>query len=291
MQLTEKTSQLLHDYFVITLGCLLYSFSFVAFFQTNNLAMGGFTGLAQIIHHFFEVIPIGSLVFLMNIPLLVIGFKKEGIKLLFASFYAIALSSIIIDVFTALFTFPKFDELLACIFGSTLMGLSLGIMMCKSATTGGTELLARLLKYKVQHLSIGKLCLIIDVVVLIFYALIFNRLEYAMYGIIEMYISSIALDYVVYGSSNGKIAYIISEKNTEIKQKLISLGFGVTVIYGRGGFSDKNTSVLLCTVRRNKIHTIKKAISIIDPQKAFVIVCDAKEVLGEGFGDYNGIGF
>ncbi len=282
--------EIIFDYLVITIGCILYALSFTIFFQANNLAMGGFTGLAQIINHFIPDIPIGTMVLIMNVPLMLIGLKKEGYKLLFASFYSIFLTSTFIDGITILYKFPKMDTLLACVFGSVILGISLGIMMQKNATTGGTELLARLLKYKIHNLSIGKLCLIIDVTVICIYALSFKMLESALFGIIAMYISSIALDTVIYGSSNGKIAYIISDKNDRILDILLKQGFGVTVINGSGGWTGSNKKVLLCAVKKNKVAALKKAVTNIDPEKAFVIVCEAKEVFGEGFGDYTGIG-
>lgn len=290
MPKSKLIRSVLWDYFIITVGCVLYALSFTVFFDSNNLAMGGFTGLAQVINHFIPEFPIGTMVFIMNVPLMVIGFKKEGFKLLFASFYAIFLTSFMIDGISFLYTFPPMDTLLACIFGSILLGISLGIMMLKAATTGGTELLARLLKYKIHNLSIGKVCLIIDVTVICIYALSFGKIESALYGIIAMYISSIAMDTVCYGSSNGKMAYIISDKNNDIMKDLLDLGFGVTVVNGNGGWTGNAKKILLCTVKKNKIAAIKKTVSKHDPEKAFVIVCEAKEVFGEGFGDYTGIG-
>lgn len=289
--MSNKTvRKILWDYLIITLGCVLYSISFTMFFDSNNLAMGGFTGLAQVLDHFIPAIPIGTAVFVMNVPLMIIGFKKEGFKLLFASFYAIFLTSVLIDGISYLYVFPPMDPLLACIFGSILLGISLGIMMLKSATTGGTELMARLIKYKIHSLSIGKVCLIIDVTVICIYALSFRMLESALYGIIAMYISSIAMDAVCYGSSNGKMAYIISEHNDGIMKDLLDLGFGVTVVNGKGGWTGNDKKILLCTVKKNKIAVIKAVVSKHDPERAFVIVCEAKEVFGEGFGDYSGIG-
>ncbi|MBE6642707.1 MAG: YitT family protein [Clostridia bacterium] len=289
--MSNKTvRKILWDYLIITLGCVLYSISFTMFFDSNNLAMGGFTGLAQVLDHFIPAIPIGTAVFVMNVPLMIIGFKKEGFKLLFASFYAIFLTSVLIDGISYLYVFPPMDPLLACIFGSILLGISLGIMMLKSATTGGTELMARLIKYKIHSLSIGKVCLIIDVTVICIYALSFRMLESALYGIIAMYISSIAMDAVCYGSSNGKMAYIISEHNDGIMKDLLDLGFGVTVVNGKGGWTGDDKKILLCTVKKNKIAVIKSVVSKHDPERAFVIVCEAKEVFGEGFGDYSGIG-
>ncbi|MBR5314194.1 MAG: YitT family protein [Clostridia bacterium] len=281
---------IIKSYLLITLGCTVYSLSFIVFFQTNELAMGGFTGLSQIINHLIPSLPVGALVFFLNLPLMAIGFKKEGFKLLFASFYAITLTSLLIDGISFLYTFPQTNKLLSCIFGSILLGISLGIMMLQNSTTGGTELLARLLKYKIRNLSIGRLCLIIDVTVICIYALVFGKFESALYGTIAMYIASIAMDNVVYGASNGKLAYIISDNNERIMKKLLEIGFGITVIKGYGGWTGNDKNILLCVVRKNKIGLLKSIVAEFDPDKAFVIVSDAKEVFGEGFGDYTGIG-
>ncbi len=277
------------DYFFITLGCLLYALSFTVFFQSNNLAMGGFTGLSQVINFFVPNLPIGILLVFLNAPLMFIGFKKEGSKLLVASFYAIFLSSVLIDGINIMFIFPKTEPILACIFGSLLVGISLGIIMLKNSTTGGTELLARLIKYKIHSLSIGKMCLIIDVIVICIYSVCFRKFESALYGIISMYISSIAMDTVVYGSSNGKVAYIISDKYDLIMKRLLDDGFGITAVNGMGGFSGSNKKILLCAIKKSKMARVKRIVADIDPNNAFVIVCDAKEVFGEGFSDYTGI--
>lgn len=277
--------KILKDYTTITVGCLLYSFAFNCFFETNNLAMGGFTGIAQVLNRFIPALPIGTTVFVMNVPLMIVGIKKQGWSILFTTIYAIAVSSLTIDTMNIFIKFPPTEPLLACIYGGVLLGISLGVMMLKSATTGGTELAARLLKYVFPNISIGKICLVIDVTVICIYALTFSSLDNALYGIIAMYISSIAMDMVVYGSINAKLAYIISDKSNEITQKLMDMELGATIFNGRGAFTGEQKSVLMCAARPNKMAKIKAVVMEIDP-KGFVIVTDAKEVLGEGFGEY-----
>ena len=281
----SKYLKILKDYAIITVSCLLYSFAFDCFFDTNNLAMGGFTGIAQVLNRFIPALPIGATVFVMNIPLMIIGIKKQGWSILFTTIYAIAVSSLMIDTMNALVDFPSTEPLIACIYGGVLLGISLGLMMLKSATTGGTELAARLLKYVFKSISIGKICLVIDVAVICIYALTFKSLDNALYGIIAMYVSSLAMDMVVYGSSNAKLAYIISDKSDDIKHTLMNMGIGATVFNGSGAFTGVQKDVLMCAARPNKISRIKAAVMQIDP-KGFVIVTDAKEVFGEGFGEY-----
>ena len=282
----KKTLRILKDYAIITVSCLVYAFAFNCFFQTNGLAMGGFTGIAQVLHRLMPFLPVGVTVFVMNVPLMIIGVKKEGWKLLFASVYAIFISSLMIDGMDYLMDFPAMDPLLASIYGGVLMGVALGLMMLKSATTGGTELAARLLRYVIRNLSIGKLCLVIDVTVVTIYAITFQSIHNALYGVIAMYVCSIAMDMVVYGSVNAKLTMIISDKVPEITEKLMEMGLGGTILSGKGAFTGVQRNVLMCVAKPSKKTQIREVVAAIDPEKAFIIVTDAREVFGEGFGEY-----
>ena len=275
----------LYEYGIITLGCALYALCFNWFFQPNNISMGGFTGVAQILNHFVPVLPIGIMSIVLNVPLFAIGVRKQGVKLLISSLYAMTVSSLFLDALAAVYTFRPMEPLLACIYGGVLLGISMGLLMTVGSTTGGTELAARLLKYKLRNLSIGRLCLSIDVLVISLYALTFRSINNALYGIIAMYISSLAMDTVVYGSINAKIAYIISNQNGAIAQRLLDMDLGITLLDGRGGYSGNEKQVVLCAFKRSQIAAIKAAVTEIDPS-AFIIVCEAHEVLGEGFGEY-----
>ena len=272
-------------YTVITIGCAIYSLGFNAFFMPNNLAMGGFTGIAQIINRLVPFMPIGTTALLMNVPLLIMGTRKEGLKLLMGTLFATTVSNLLIDGLAALVTFPSMDPLLATLYGGVMVGLSMGILMRVSATTGGTELAAKLLKYKFHQISIGKICMTIDIIVIIVYALTFQNFNPALYGIVAMYISGLVMDMVVYGSGNAKLAYIISDHSTTIAQKLLDMDLGLTLLDGRGAYTGNEKKVLLCAFKRNQVVPVKAAVTAIDPD-AFIIVCEAHEVLGEGFGYY-----
>ena len=283
----KRFLKLLEDYGIITISCLLYAFSFNCFFQPNSLAMGGFTGFAQVLSRLIPGLPVGTTVFVMNVPLMIIGIKKQGWSLLFTTVYAIFVSSLMIDTMAALITFPTMEPLLACLYGGVLMGISLGLMMLKNATTGGTELAARLLKYVIRNLSIGKLCLAIDETVVSIYAITFKSLNSALYGVVSMYICSIAMDMVVYGSINAKLAYIISDHCEEITQRLMDMELGATILNGKGAFTGNSKNIVMCAAKPARIARIKALVKEVDPEKAFVIVTDAKEVYGEGFGEYS----
>ena len=286
MKSKHPALRLLRDYGVITLGCAIYAVSFQWFFQPNNIAMGGFTGVGQIFNRLLPFLPVGTIVILMNVPLFILGVRRQGLKILISSLFATVVSNLMIDGLDAVYTFQPMDEpLLACVYGGVTVGAAMALMLTVGATTGGTELAARLLKYRIRHLSIGRLCLIIDVAVVSLYSLVFRQVNTALYGIIGMYISSLAMDAVVYGSVGAKMAYIISAESAEISRRILDLELGVTLLQGKGGYHGDDKQVILCAFKPSQIGTIKALVTEVDPN-AFIIVCEAHEIVGEGFGEY-----
>ena len=284
MKNTKIKEQIL-SFLIITLGAAFFAVGFSWFFQPNNIASGGLTGFAQIIHHIFPAVPVGTTVIILNIPLFILGWRLIGGKLLIGSLWAMFISSVIIDLLAVLNWQPT-DPILASIFGGVSMGLSLGLIIQQGSTTGGTDLLARLLKLKLAWLPMGKLLLAIDLVVIVLVAAVFGQLNTALYGTIAMYISSLVMDAVLYGMDTAKVAYIISDHNDDITHALIhDLDKGVTIIPGQGGYSGAEKKVLMCAFKQKEIAVIKHAVKSIDPD-AFLIVCNAHEVLGEGFRAY-----
>ena len=284
-----SAAKILKRYALITVACGLYALGFNWFFVPNRFTVGGFTGVAQIINHFLPMLPVGTVALVLNIPLFILGWRKIGRDLLISSLYATAVSSLMIDVLASLYTFPAMDPILGCIYGGIVVGIGCGVLLHESATTGGTEMAARLLKLKFQGLSIGSLCLALDVAVTLGYALCFRDLSRAMYGIVALYILSLLIDRVVYGPNAAKVAYIISEQYEAITRELLQLDRGVTLLEGKGAWSGKDKRVILCAFGRRQIIPVKKLVQAVDPN-AFVIVCDAHEILGEGFGTYDPTG-
>lgn len=271
---------------IITLGSALYALGFVWCYAPNGIAFGGITGVAQIINYLVPAFPIGVTVIVLNIPLFILGWKLIGGRLLVSSLYAMFISSVFIDVLTPLSDWPVMEPLLACIFGGLLMGLSLGLIFLQGATTGGTDLMARLLKLKLSWLPMGKLLMGIDLAVIVAVSLAFQTLYAALYGLVALYISTIVMDGVLYGMDTAKVAYIISDKNKEISDAIVKdLDRGVTILHGQGAYTGAEKNVLMCAFKQREIAAIKATIKDIDPI-AFVIVCNAHEVLGEGFRDY-----
>ncbi len=275
------------QYLLITVGCIIYAVGFCWFFKTNSITVGGFTGISQILNRLIPAYPIGIGTIIMNLPLFVLCVRKQGLKMLFPSVYAIFVSSLLIDGMKYIYTFkPCDDPLLAAICGGVIFGSSMGMLLNYGATTGGTQLVARLLKYKFRFLSVGKLSLAIDIVVIVLYTLTFRNIYNALYGIIAMYISSVAMDAVIYGIHKSRMAYVVSDHCDEICDFLLKMKLGVTIVDAKGGWTGQDKKMILCVFKNHEVGLIKSSITSIDPD-AFIILCEANEVLGIGFEKYS----
>lgn len=277
----------LKNYTMILLGCAIYALAFDWCFEPNAIGFGGVTGLAQIVHFFLPRVNIGLLVILFNIPLFLAGWRLFGTHMLISSLVAMALSSLMLDGLAQLVHFPPMeDKLMACIAGGVLLGVGLGIIFLQGATTGGTEIVARLLKLKFSWLPMGKCLLAADLVVVAMVALVFHSVDAALYGTVGIYLSTVVMDKVLYGMDNAKVAYIISDTPEEIAQTILhDLDRSFTYLRGEGGYRGTEKKVILCAFKQREIVTIKETIRRVDPN-AFMIVTPAHEVLGEGFGSY-----
>lgn len=278
--------ELLKKYSIITLGCAVYAVGFCWCCVPGHLSIGGLTGVAQVINVFFPSLPVGIMTLVMNVPLFILGWRLLGKGVLISSLYAMALSSLMIDGINAVFTFPALEPILAAVYGGILCGAAFGLMLRQGATTGGTELAARLVKLKAQQLPIGKLCMMIDLVIIVTYSLTFHQLTQALYSIAMLYICTTMIDKVVYGGNAAKLAYIISPMHEEITRRLLEMDLGVTLLEGSGAYAHRSTEVVMCAFSRSYVIPVKKLVQSIDPN-AFVIVCDTHEILGEGFGTYD----
>ena len=270
---------------IITLGAVIYALAFDWFVAPNQIAMGGVTGLAQIVNALVPVLPVGVLSILVNVPLFLAGWRLLGGRLLVSSLYAMAVSSLAIDVIAWMHTFPPMDPILATLYGGAGMGVGLGLVFSQGATTGGTDIIGKLLKLKFPWLPIGKLVMIPDMVGVILAAVVFGTVNAALYGLIQMYLLSKVMDMILYGWDTSRVAYIITDRWEETVQGLLDMNRGVTLLQGKGAYTGAEKQVLLVAFRQREIVPIKRMLREIDP-KAFFIVCDAHEILGEGFGDY-----
>ena len=278
--------KLLRCYGIVFVGSVLFSLAFTAFFEANQVGMAGMTGLGQVINVFLPQISVGVIVFVLNVPIFLVGWKLLGFHLLASSLFSMFVTSAAMDIFTRLGGFSAMDPMLASLCGGALMGLGLGMVFSQGATTGGTDIIGRLLKLKFPWLPLGKLVLAPDLAALVLVAIAFGRLEAALYGAVAMFVSSQVTDTVLYGLDSSKVAYIISDNWQEIARTLMDRqGRGVTILQGEGGYTGDEKRVLLVAFKQREIVDIKRQVHELD-EGAFLIVCDARDVLGEGFGEY-----
>lgn len=279
--------QFIKSYAIIALGSLIFALGFDWFFAPNQIAMGGVTGLAQVINVLIPVLPVGILTIILNIPLFLAGWKLIGFHLLASSLFSMAVSSVAIDVIAAWYTFPPMDPLLACLCGGAVMGAGFGLVFAQGATTGGTDIVARLLKLRFPWLPMGKLLLVPDGVVLALAAVAFGQVETALYGAVALVVMAKVMDAVLYGTDASKVAIIVSDRWREIADVLLrEQDRGVTILRGQGAYTGAEKQVLMVAFPQKEIVQLKRTIRDLD-SSAFLIVCNAHEVLGEGFGDYH----
>ena len=270
--------------FKILLGAAIFALGIQWFYHPATLLSGGVTGIAMMINYITGW-PIGVMMFIMNLPLFVIAFKNYGWRFVAGSLLGTFASSLFIDLLSLVnFTITE-EPFLAAVYGGIITGLGLGIVYSTGSTTGGTDILAKLIRERYPYVNFGTMILVLDGVIIAAYAIMFQKFDKAMYTVIAVYIAAHVIDLVLYGSSQSKLCHIISEYSDDIKAAIVEkLSRGVTVLQGKGAYSGQDKQILLCVVKRQQIVEIKKIVKGID-KKAFVIVTDTRDVFGEGFGD------
>ncbi len=281
---TTKTSEYVIQYALIVLGSVLFAAGFQFFLYPNSIIVGGVSGIAMIINYLTDL-PVGVLNIVLNIPLFILAWRHFGTKFIVSSLVGMLLSSVLVDLFALLNYCPTHDMLLACIIGGAVKGFGLGIIYYAGTTTGGTDIVAKFVRLKFPYINFGTLLMLTDAVIIIAFAVIFKKVEGAMYAVISMFVVSKVIDLVLYGIDNSNVCYIISEKSEQLVQDITDrLHRGVTILEGEGAYSHQNKQVLLCVVKRTQIADIRKIIKNVD-ENAFFIITDAKNVFGKGFGD------
>ncbi len=269
------------DMFFVTIACIIMSFAFAAFCIPNNIAPGGFSGLATVLYSFTGA-PVGVASFIMCIPLFIILYKDMGAINFFKTLYGTFVFSFFIDIMTGKFDFTN-DLFLASVFGGIIFGFGAGILFKFKGTTGGTELLALLIHKKISHISLGNLILIIDGIVILIAGVAFKNFEIMLYSAINIYVATKVIDFIQEGSGYTKAFYIFTSYPEDIKNAIYqNLDRGVTFIKAKGGFTNEDKDILFCVVSRMEVSALRELITDID-KDAFVILAEVSEVLGEGF--------
>lgn len=270
------------EFTLITIGIFLVAISVVYFFEPNNIAAGGITGLAIVINHYIPFISIGPLVLMMDailfiVALIVLG-AKFGAKTIYSSFL-LSTSMWIMQTFIPINITN--DLILATIFGTLISAVGMAIVFNANASTGGTDIIAKILN-KFFHIEIGKSLLIVDFLVTLLGAVTFG-INIGLYGLLAVIINGVVIDNIIAGFKTKSEITIISEKNKEISKFILDdLERGCTFIKGIGGFTGKDTSILYTVLDRNEFIKLKNKIKEID-KNAFITVGEVHEVMGEGF--------
>ncbi len=282
----DKLKNLANDIFYIVLGAAAYSAAFAVFIGPNYITPGGATGVAALLHYLIRL-PVGIGVFILNIPLFIIGYKRFSLRFVLLSAVATLSVSVFIDLAELIPYAYTGDRLLASLFGGVLMGFGLTLVILHGATTGGVDIIAKLLKLRFPHILMGRLILTIDAVIIGLTVFVYKDLESAMYSALALFISSRVMDTLLYGSERAKVFFIITKNAEDLKFGIIKeVQRGVTRIATVGGYSGKEQDMLICAVRRFETARLHRVIKTTDPA-AFVMVAEAGEILGEGFSKLN----
>ena len=266
-------------------GCALFGLGFDLFLEPNHMNAGGVSGIGQLLEH---LLGFGSVAFwslMINVPLFLISIKGVGREFFIGSLIGMLLMNLFIELFL-LIPAPETEPLLAALYGGLLTGAGCGLIFISGASSGGVDILARLLRPKFPALPIGKIILAMDIITISLTGLVFGDVNKTLYSAVTLYVCSIALDGVVYGLDYSTVALIISDHHEAIAADITQkLGRGVTMLDGRGYYSGQNKQVLLSAIKKRQAAELKQLVMDIDPN-AFIILQEAHQVLGDGFKRY-----
>lgn len=267
-------------------GSALFALGFSLFLAPNEINTGGLSGLAQIAVHVLGVGSVGSFTVAFNLPLFIAGGIRIGKRFFAGSLLGMVLSSVLIDA-VAMIPFPQCDILVSALYGGLLCGLGLGVVFASGTSTGGSDILVRLLKLRYRNVPIGTISLCFDGMVVALTGIVFGDISKALYSGIAVFICSQVMDIVVYRFDYSKVALIISDAPEEIAREICDrLGRGATFLDGEGYYSRTRKKVVLAVVKKRQLAELKELVMEFD-ENAFVIVQEAHQVLGDGFSRYS----
>jgi len=251
-----KYKKLLTDIVLITTGCFIYAFGIALFLDPNELTPAGISGLAIVANHWIEqsfgLTPIstGTMIIIFNVPILILGIWKLGGRFFVSTIIATSLSSVFIDLLKLYGKALTNDLLLASILGGAFMSLGIGLVFRAGATTGGSDVIVRVLRTKFRYIKTGVMFWFIDGVVVLISALSFGKIEVLLYAVITLTVQTVVMDKVLYGADSAKLLYIVSDKQEEISAFLLTkLETGVTLINATGAYTGNKKKVVMCVVK------------------------------------------
>lgn len=277
----NKIVQTIQEYVIIALGCTIMAAGVSLFLLPNELSTGGFSGIATIVYYFFKV-PMGVTVFSLNTPLLIIAYFKIGKQLFARSIYGTIVFSLMIDLIDKI-TPLTHDRFLGCIYGGIFAGIGTAIILKFDASTGGSDLLSHIIRaYKKQYKS-SSLILAVDTVVIALNVIFFKNIEIGLYSAIAIFLMGKMIDLIFEGVNFTKVIFIISPKYEEIAGQIsASINRGSTGLFSKGMYTDQEKLTLLCVGSRTEAYEMQSIAKEID-KEAFIIIMNAREVIGKGF--------
>ena len=268
------------------LGSALLALGFDLFLAPNDLNPGGISGLSQVLVELTGFGTVGAFSILINLPLFVLGGIKIGKKFFAGSLLGMLFSSVLIDTLTVI-PFPTAEPLIGALYGGLICGLGLGVVFVAGTSTGGSDILVRLLKLRWRNVPIGQISMSFDAIVVVLTGLVFRDVTKALYTGVAVFVCGQVIDAVVYRFDYSKVALIISSEYEQIARQIgMKLDRGATFLHGEGSYSGKPTKVILTAVKKQQIAELKELVIRIDPN-AFIVVQEAHQVLGEGFARYS----
>ena len=281
----KKHFQSLLMFAKVALGSAIFSLGFNLFLTPHGFNAGGLSGLAQIIVTLLGVGSVGLVTAVINLPLFIFGYKWIGRKFFFGSLFGMAVLSGTLELFSLL-PVPQIDPLLSTLYGGSVCGLGLGLVFVAGGSTGGSDIIVRLLQRKWQHIPIGTINILFDAAVAVLTGIVFGDMTRTLYTGVTVFLSGKVIDMVVYSFDYSRVAFIISDRYQQIADVICNkLERGVTFLEGEGAYSHMEKKVILTAVKKHQMAELKSLVAEIDPN-AFVIVQEAHQVLGDGFSRY-----
>lgn len=278
----EKLTEFIKDIGADILGSVIFAIGVNTFTTPNDIAPGGVTGIATMLHS-MTGIQMGTLTFLLNIPLVILGLVVLGKRFTINTFRTLLILSVITNLMEPVLPIYTDNPLLASMFGGVAIGIGMGIIFLRGSTTGGTDILGRVLLRYFQHIPLGKILLAIDFVIVTAAGIYYGTLEAALFALVSVYITERAMDSVLYGFNETRIAYVVSDKAVEVADRIMEeTGRGVTYLNGEGGYQRAEKLVIMCAMPSRQFSQFKRIALEVDPL-AFIMVAPASNVIGEGF--------
>ena len=277
---TKRAAKKAKNYVILTAAAVIYAVAISLFLDPNNIAPGGVTGISILVNR-FTAIPTGTMNLLINIPIVLLGLWKFGWRFICSTMYVLALITVFINALASYGAMTD-DLLIAAVIGGALIGAALALVFMAGATTGGIDIIVKVVRTKRKHIKTNILFLLFDSMVILASWIVFRDLTVAFYAGIAVVTDSIVMDKILYGSDEAKLTYIVSAKPAQMKQRLFDeLDTTATVITARGAYTNAPKELLMIVTRKQIYPKLEEIVKDEDPT-AFMIVSSASEIFGEG---------